>query len=77
MMNLSICQLKVAISSLSELWNLMDTSESERMYFLRLASVLGCSDDDITQRDALSMDVIDQVRIYLLLFVLVIERIAT
>lgn len=53
-------KLKVAMSSLYQLWNLMDTPEADRIYFLRLASVLRFSEHEITEKDALSMDVIDQ-----------------
>lgn len=54
-------KLKEVSGSLSDLWSLMDTSREDRLYFLRITSVLGLSEAEIVQPGALSMEIIDQV----------------
>ncbi|GMH15139.1 hypothetical protein Nepgr_016980 [Nepenthes gracilis] len=54
-------KLKDIVTSLSELWNLMDTSEDERSCFSRIVSILGRLENEITEPGLLSMDVVDQV----------------
>lgn len=54
-------QVKDIVSSLLELWNLMDSSNKERNKFSRIASVLGSSECDISEPGILSTEMIDQV----------------
>lgn len=54
-------KLRDVAGSLSDLWNLMDTSKEEKAYFLRITSVLGSSESEIVQPGALSMEIIEQV----------------
>ncbi|GAB2256719.1 hypothetical protein Droror1_Dr00022778 [Drosera rotundifolia] len=53
-------KLKCIMFALDELWNLMDTPEEDRSCFSRIASIYGCSNLEINEPGALSMDVIDQ-----------------
>lgn len=54
-------QLKDIVASLSELWNLMDSSREEKNNFSRIAAVLGASEYEITGQGFLSMEIIEQV----------------
>ncbi|KAL2229364.1 UNVERIFIED_CONTAM: microtubule-associated protein 6, partial [Sesamum indicum] len=55
-------KLKDVAGSLFDLWNLMDTPKEEKVCFLRITSVLGSSESEIVQPDALSLEVIDWVQ---------------
>lgn len=58
---LLLFQLKDIVASLSELWNLMDSSREEKNNFSRIAAVLGASESGITEQGFLSMEIIKQV----------------
>ncbi|KAM6567554.1 hypothetical protein CsatA_026682 [Cannabis sativa] len=55
-----IQKLKDIVASLSELWNLMDSSREEKNNFSRIAFILGKSETEITEQGFLSMEIIDQ-----------------
>ncbi|PON83784.1 Microtubule-associated protein, MAP65/Ase1/PRC [Trema orientale] len=55
-----IQKLKDIVASLSELWNLMDSSREEKNTFSRIAFVLGKSESEITEQGFLSMEIIEQ-----------------
>ncbi|KAK4754512.1 hypothetical protein SAY87_002616 [Trapa incisa] len=55
-----IQQVKDIVSSLFELWNLMDSPNEERNKFSRIASVLGSPESDIVEPCILSTDIIEQ-----------------
>ncbi|PON31908.1 Microtubule-associated protein, MAP65/Ase1/PRC [Parasponia andersonii] len=55
-----IQKLKDIVASLSELWNLMDSSREEKNTFSRIAFILGKSESEITERGFLSMEIIEQ-----------------
>lgn len=54
-------QLKDIAAKLFELWNLMDTSKEERNTFSSITSILGSSESEITDRGALSTEMIEKV----------------
>jgi len=54
-------QLKDVVANLFELWNLMDTSKEERNSFLRKNSIVTTSESEITERGALSTEIIEKV----------------
>ena len=54
-------QLKDIVASLSELWNLMDSTKEERSNFSRITSRLGSSELGIIEPGALSTEIIEQV----------------
>lgn len=54
-------QLKDIVASLSELWNLMDSSREEKNNFSRIALILGKSESEITEQGFLSMEIVEQV----------------
>lgn len=54
-------QLKDVVSELFELWNLMDSSKEERNCFLRITSIVGTSESEITERGVLSTEMIEKV----------------
>lgn len=53
--------MKDVAGSLFELWNLMDTPKEDKASLLRLTSVLGLSESEITQPGALSLEIVQQV----------------
>ncbi|XP_062113226.1 65-kDa microtubule-associated protein 6 [Humulus lupulus] len=55
-----IQKLKDIVASLSELWNLMDSSREEKNNFSRIAFILGKSESEITEQGFLSMEIIEQ-----------------
>lgn len=54
-------QLKDVVAELFELWTLMDSSKEERNSFLRITSILGSSEPEITERGVLSTEMIEKV----------------
>lgn len=58
-----IQKLKDIVASLSELWNLMDSSREEKNNFSRIAAVLGASESEITEQGFLSMEIIEQASV--------------
>ena len=54
-------QLKDVVAKLFELWNLMDSSKEERNSFLRITSIFGSSESEITERGVLSTEMIEKV----------------
>ena len=54
-------QLKDVVAKLFELWNLMDSSKEERNCFLRITSIAGTSESEITERGVLSTEIIEKV----------------
>ncbi|XP_027360628.1 65-kDa microtubule-associated protein 6-like isoform X2 [Abrus precatorius] len=55
-----IQKLKDVVAKLFELWNLMDSSKEERNCFLRITSVVGTSESEITERGVLSTEMIEK-----------------
>ncbi|CAL0308418.1 unnamed protein product [Lupinus luteus] len=55
-----IQKLRDVVAKLFELWNLMDSSKEERNRFLRITSILGSSESEITERGVLSMENIEK-----------------
>ncbi|OIW17358.1 hypothetical protein TanjilG_22470 [Lupinus angustifolius] len=55
-----IQKLRDVVAKLFELWNLMDSSKEERNRFLRITSVLGSSESEITERGVLSTENIEK-----------------
>ncbi|XP_061348787.1 65-kDa microtubule-associated protein 6-like [Gastrolobium bilobum] len=55
-----IQKLKGVVAKLFELWNLMDSSNKERNSFLRITSILGSSESEITERGVLSTEIIEK-----------------
>ncbi|XP_052205746.1 65-kDa microtubule-associated protein 6-like [Diospyros lotus] len=53
-------KLKDIVASLSELWNLMDSTKEERSNFSRITSILGSSELEVLEPGALSMENIEQ-----------------
>ncbi|KAI5677994.1 hypothetical protein M9H77_08944 [Catharanthus roseus] len=53
-------KLKDVAASLSELWNLMDTTKEEKGNFSRITSVVSLSESEILEPGSLSMDIIQQ-----------------
>lgn len=53
-------KLKDVVANLFELWNLMDTSKEERNSFLRNTSIVTTSESEITERGALSTEIIEK-----------------
>jgi len=58
-------QLKDVVAKLFELWNLMDSSKEERNCFMRITSIVGTSESDITDRGVLSTEMIEKVWMFL------------
>ncbi|KAK1287397.1 65-kDa microtubule-associated protein 6 [Acorus calamus] len=54
-------KLKDTVTSLFELWSLMDTPEKERRCSEKIASVLGSPEQEIIHPGVLSLDIIEQV----------------
>jgi len=54
-------QLKDVVSKLFELWNLMDSSKEERNCFMKITSIVGTSESEITERGVLSTEMIEKV----------------
>ncbi|XP_071701877.1 65-kDa microtubule-associated protein 6-like [Rutidosis leptorrhynchoides] len=54
-------KLKDVVTSLSELWNIMDTSRDEKRQFSRITFMVTLSEDDIVEPGALSPDIIQQL----------------
>ncbi|OIW01884.1 hypothetical protein TanjilG_31066 [Lupinus angustifolius] len=55
-----IQKLRDVVVELFELWNLMDSSKEERNSFLRITSILGSSESEITERGVLSTAIIEK-----------------
>ncbi|XP_054809365.1 65-kDa microtubule-associated protein 6-like [Prosopis cineraria] len=55
-----IQKLKDIVAKLFELWNLMDSSKEERNGFSSVTSILGSSESEITDRGALSTEMIEK-----------------
>ncbi|KAI4313635.1 hypothetical protein L6164_026594 [Bauhinia variegata] len=53
-------KLKDLVDKLFELYNLMDSPKEERNSFLRIASIVGCPESEITERGVLSTEIIEQ-----------------
>lgn len=53
-------KLKDIAGSLFELWKLMDTKHEEKVYFLKITSILNLSESEIVQAGALTMEIIEQ-----------------
>ncbi|KAI4313630.1 hypothetical protein L6164_026591 [Bauhinia variegata] len=53
-------KLKDLVDKLFELCNLMDSPKEERNSFLRIASIVGCPESEITERGVLSTEIIEQ-----------------
>lgn len=54
-------QLKDIVATLFELWNLMDSTNEEKITFSRITSILGSSEAEIVEPGALSVEIIQQV----------------
>ena len=54
-------QLKDVVAKLFELWNLMDSSKEERNCFMKITSIVGTSESEITERGVLSTEMIEKV----------------
>lgn len=62
--NFSTCfnlQLKDILTSLFELWNLMDSSRDEKSKFSRITSIMRVSETEVTEPGLLSTETIEQV----------------
>lgn len=57
----ALLQLKDVAGSLFELWKLMDTKHEEKVYFLKITSILNLSESEIVQAGALTMEIVEQV----------------
>ncbi|MED6184842.1 hypothetical protein PIB30_051340 [Stylosanthes scabra] len=55
-----VLKLKDIVAQLFELWNLMDSSNEERNGFLRVTSISGSSESQITERGILSTEMIEK-----------------
>ncbi|KAG4906159.1 65-kDa microtubule-associated protein 6-like isoform X1 [Glycine soja] len=55
-----IQKLKDVVSKLFELWNLMDSSKEERNCFMKITSIVGTSESEITERGVLSTEMIEK-----------------
>ncbi|KAJ7942785.1 65-kDa microtubule-associated protein 6 [Quillaja saponaria] len=55
-----IQKLKDIVAALFELWNLMDSPKEEKNNFLRITSILGSSESEITERGILSTEIMDK-----------------
>lgn len=58
-------QLRDAVESLKNLWDLMDSSEEERKPFEKVATVLGSSEVDVMCSGVFSLETIKQVNIWI------------
>ncbi|KAK7308318.1 hypothetical protein VNO77_41920 [Canavalia gladiata] len=58
-----IQKLKDVVAKLFELWNLMDSSKEERNCFLRITSIVATSESEITERGALSTEMIEKASV--------------
>lgn len=56
-----LCQLQDPVSSMLELWNLMDTPIEEQQLFQNVTSNIAASEDKITEPGTLSVDFINYV----------------
>lgn len=54
-------QMKNIVGSLFELWNLMDSSQEEKIPFSRVISILRLSEPEVTEQGVLSTEMIEQV----------------
>ncbi|KHM99079.1 65-kDa microtubule-associated protein 6 [Glycine soja] len=55
-----IQKLKDVVAKLFELWNLMDSSKEERNCFMKITSIVGTSESEITERGVLSTEMIEK-----------------
>ncbi|KAI4357423.1 hypothetical protein L6164_001371 [Bauhinia variegata] len=53
-------KLKDVVAKLFELWKLMDSSKEERNSVLRITSIVGCPESEITERGVLSTETIEK-----------------
>ncbi|KZV46420.1 65-kDa microtubule-associated protein 6-like [Dorcoceras hygrometricum] len=53
-------KLKDVAGSLFELWKLMDTKHEEKVYFLKITSILNLSESEIVQAGGLAMEIVEQ-----------------
>ncbi|KAM7467384.1 hypothetical protein LguiB_014946 [Lonicera macranthoides] len=53
-------KLKDIVATLFELWNLMDSTNEEKITFSRITSILGSSEAEIVEPGALSVEIIQQ-----------------
>lgn len=56
-----LSQLQELATQLTDLWNLMDTSEEERSLFDHVTCNMSASVDEVTIPGALALDLIEQV----------------
>ncbi|KAL1292360.1 65-kDa microtubule-associated protein 6 isoform X1 [Arachis hypogaea] len=55
-----VLKLKDVVAQLFELWNLMDSSKEERNSFIRVTSIFGSAESQITERGVLSTEMIEK-----------------
>jgi len=60
-MYLGFMQLQELATQLTDLWNLMDTSDEERELFDHVTSNISASVHEVTASGALALDLIEQV----------------